>query len=233
MKVEVCFSPALINLYELKRKTVVVVDILRATSCMVAGLGSGIKRIVPVAEKEAVIPYKNQGFLTAGERNGDKIEGFDMGNSPFEFISDKCKGRSVVMTTTNGTQAIHHSKNADKILIGSFLNLSSIAQKLLSEQQDVVIHCAGWKNRYSLEDSLFAGALLDVLGNKVEIACDAALSSKTIYQAVKNHLIDFVMNSSHAKRLEKLQNHENDIIYCLSQDKFDIIPVLKGEFLEI
>jgi 2-phosphosulfolactate phosphatase len=233
MKVEVCFSPALINLYELKGKIVVVADILRATSCMVAGLGSGIKKIVPVAEKEAVTPYKNQGFLTAGERNGDKIEGFDMGNSPFEFIAPSCKGKSVVMTTTNGTQAIHHSKNADKILIGSFLNLSSIAEKLLSEQKDIIIHCAGWKNRYSLEDSLFAGALLTHLDQKVEIACDAGLSAKITYQAVQNQLVEFVMNSSHAKRLEKLQNHEKDIVYCLSQDKFEVIPSLNGEFLEV
>ncbi|MCS6834166.1 MAG: 2-phosphosulfolactate phosphatase, partial [Flammeovirgaceae bacterium] len=175
--------------------------------------------------------FKQQGFLTAGERNGEKIEGFDLGNSPFEFMAADCKDKSIVMTTTNGTQAIHRSKTAQHVFIGSFLNLSAVAEKILQlPVNGVVVHCAGWKNRFSMEDTLFAGALLEKLDTYASVECDAGLAALTLYKTVKNTLLDFVMKSSHAKRLEKLHHHlEKDIAFCLQTDVFDNVPYLKKE----
>ncbi|MCU0391417.1 MAG: 2-phosphosulfolactate phosphatase, partial [Thermoflexibacter sp.] len=126
-KIEICFSPNLLNLYNLAGKTVVIVDILRATSCMVAGLGSGVSSIVAVANLDECLALRAEGFVCAGERNGHRVEGFDLGNSPFEYMTTQVQGRKIAMTTTNGTQALVLSQSASQIVIGSFLNLSFLA----------------------------------------------------------------------------------------------------------
>lgn len=231
--VEVCYSPALIENYDLTGKVVVVVDVLRATSCMVAGLASGVEKIIPVATVEEALEGQKHGFLTAGERNGEKIAGFQMGNSPFEFMEAICKGKTIVMTTTNGTQAIQRSRSAAQIFIGSFLNLTAVVEKVFQLPiSGVVVHCAGWKNRFSMEDTLFAGAFLDKMGDRASVDCDAGLAALTLYRTVKHQLLDFVMKSSHAKRLEKLHQHlEKDIAFCLQTDVFDSVPMMSGAYL--
>ena len=116
--IDICLTPELIHQYELEDKIVVVVDILRATSCMVTGIAQGVKEIMPVSTLEECVALKGLGYFTAAERNGEKAEGFDMGNSPFEYMNDELKGEKVAVTTTNGTLAIHKSLMADEILIG-------------------------------------------------------------------------------------------------------------------
>ncbi|MEQ8573117.1 MAG: 2-phosphosulfolactate phosphatase, partial [Fulvivirga sp.] len=101
--VDVCLSPDLIHLYDVSDKVVVVVDILRATSCMTAGLANGVKSITPFENLEQCQAMKHQGYLIAGERNGQKVDGFDLGNSPFDYMDEKVKGKKVAVTTTNGT----------------------------------------------------------------------------------------------------------------------------------
>ncbi|MEH0155480.1 2-phosphosulfolactate phosphatase [Limibacter armeniacum] len=227
MRIEVCHSPELIHLFDLSGKIAVVTDILRATSCMVAGIGSGAEQIVPVAQKEEVNPYKEKGFVTAGERGGEKIEGFDIGNSPFEHMEIAQKGKSVVMTTTNGTVAITKSAvEAKQVIIGAFLNISSVVQYLKESGKDIVIVCSGWKGMFSMEDTLFAGALVDRLESVAEIVDDAALSSMSLYRAVSGDLLGYMQNASHAKRLSGLKAVK-DLEYCMTKDEFDVIPVLK------
>ncbi|MBX2841628.1 MAG: 2-phosphosulfolactate phosphatase [Flammeovirgaceae bacterium] len=232
INIEVCYSPELIHLYELEGKIVVVTDILRATSSMVAGLGSGVKSIVPVKEVVACEAYGKQGFLTAGERNGVKVPQFNFGNSPFDFMKEENRGKSIAMTTTNGTLAINKSKGAKKVVIGSFLNLKATTEFLKIAQDDVVIFCAGWKGRFSMEDTLFAGALADSLKEHANIGCDAAVGAIAIYKAHENDLLEFVLESNHAQRLGKL-NVKKDIEFCMEQNKFDVVPMLDGNFLSI
>lgn len=229
-RVEVCLSPELIPLFELKGKIVVVTDILRATTCMTTGIANGVAEIKPVATLEECSALKKDGYFTAAERNGQKVEGFDIGNSPFSYMEDRFKGAKIATTTTNGTLAITKSVEADEVVVGSFLNLSAVANHLISTSKDVVIHCAGWKGNYSLEDTLFAGALYEALQPEFESDNDATHSALTIYQAAKNKLLETVLESSHAKRLEK-HNIRKDIEFCVKHDVYNVLPILKGGVL--
>lgn len=226
--IEVCLSPDLLGLYSLKGKLVVVIDILRATSCMVSGLASGVQGVVAVATTEEVLPFKQNGYVTAGERDGSKIEGFDIGNSPFEHMAHA--GSSIVMTTTNGTKAISLSWEAEEIVIGSFLNISAVAAHLLAREQDVLLVCSGWKGRPSLEDTLFAGALLARLP-ELERTDDSSYMAEAIYAQAATDLEGYVRaRAAHVARLSKL-GIDKDITFCLTFDKFDNVPVVQEGLL--
>lgn len=229
-KLSVCFSPNLLNLYSLEGKIVVIVDILRATSSMVAGLGSGVESIVPVGTLEECRALKSEGYVCAGEREGYRVEGFDLGNSPFEYIGDAVKGKKIAMTTTNGTQALVLSKNAAKIVIGAFLNLSYLATYLKKQSHDVLIVCAGWKGKFCIEDTLFAGALAELLLDTLESNDDSTLAALTLYQSAKNNLYEYLLQSSHYKRLSHLEGGK-DVAYCIEIDKFAVVPVWNGREL--
>ena len=226
-KIDVCLSPDLIHLFDLEGKIVVVVDILRATSCMVSGMANGVKEIRPFASLEDCRMMKAQGYYIAGERGGQKVEDFDIGNSPFSYMEDYLKGEKVAVTTTNGTQAIDKSENADEIIIGAFLNISSVADYLKSKSNDVLIFCAGWKGRVNLEDTLFAGALVYMLEDDYDFADDAVLVAKSLYLDNMDHMSQLVQESSHAKRLNKFKV-QRDIKFCMTRDEFDVVPVIEG-----
>lgn len=230
--VEVCFSPSLLHLFNCTNKVVVVIDVLRATSSICTAFAHGADSIVPVATIEESLSYRDKGYLVAGERNGEKVEGFDMGNSPFSFIRDAMKGRNIAITTTNGTQAIHAAKDAKKIVIGSFLNLDVLSEWLIKQNKDILCLCSGWKNKFNLEDTLLAGAIVNKLrGNSgFNIDCDSAIASEHLYLLAKDDLFGFLENSSHRKRLKRL-NIENDIYYCLTPNTCPVIPVLEGGVL--
>lgn len=228
--IDVCLTPELLHQYELENKIVVVVDILRATSCMVSGLANGVSEIVPVATLEECKALQESGYLAAAERNGSKASGFDMGNSPFEYLDEKVKGEKVAVTTTNGTLAIHKSLAAKEILIGAFLNLNALADYLRSKEEDIIVLCAGWKGKFNLEDTLFAGALCHNLKAEFEFACDAPLAAEAMYLAARDDMMSYMENSSHAKRLAKL-NVTEDIAYCIQESIYKVIPFLSGDTL--
>lgn len=230
--IDVCLSPELIHQYDLKGKIAVVVDILRATSCMVSGLATGVATIKPLADVEVCRSLKANGYFIAGERNGSKVEGFDMGNSPFEYMEARLKGQKVAVTTTNGTLAIEKSKLADEVIIGAFLNLSAVAAYIQKAGKDVVVVCAAWKGKVNLEDSLFAGALVHKLSATHQPACDVPRMMLRLYRAESGRLFDVVKESSHARRLNKLDVFK-DIEFCVEEDRFDVVPVLKGDHLTV
>lgn len=227
-KIDICLSPNLLPLYVLENRIVVVVDVLRATSSITAGLATGVKSIFPVAEVEACRALQAQGYLAAGERDGKMVEGFSLGNSPFDYMAEQVKGQSIAMTTTNGTLAIHKSRAAKEIVIGSFLNLSAVAKYLEEQTCDVLVVCAGWKGKFNLEDTLFAGALVEKLQDSFEYECDSGLAALCLYQTAKDDLMEFMKNSSHFRRLKHL-DVVDDIAFCLSIDHFDVVPyVING-----
>jgi 2-phosphosulfolactate phosphatase len=226
-KIDVCLSPDLMHLYKTDDRTVVVVDILRATSCMTTAFAHGIQSITPFAILEECRAMKGKGYFTSGERDGKKVEGFDFGNSPFEYMSEKLKGQMIAYTTTNGTQAIAKSMDAKEIVIGSFLNLSALANHLQRGSDDILIVCAGWKGRFNLEDTLFAGALIEALQGRVALECDAPQASVHLYRLAKSNMFDFLKEASHVKRLADLSIYE-DIKFCLTIDKYDVVPILKN-----
>jgi 2-phosphosulfolactate phosphatase len=224
-KVEVCFGPELIHLFDIEGKIVVVVDIFRATSTMVAALANGVEEILPFADLEACRLMKDQGFLIGGERNGLTAPGFEMGNSPVAYLNGEYEGRKLAMTTTNGTQAIEKSRMADEILIGAFPNLQATVSYIQAQDKDVLIHCAGWKGHFNLEDSLYAGALVKSLESTHESSEDGALAMSVLFEKVGHNLKGFLSQASHAKRL---QNHgiERDIDFCLTFDLYEIVVKL-------
>ncbi|MDX5420674.1 MAG: 2-phosphosulfolactate phosphatase [Hymenobacteraceae bacterium] len=228
--IDVCYSPELLHLYDLKGKAVVAVDILRATSTMVTAFAHGVADIIPVMQLEECRTYAEKGCLTAAERDGIKAEGFDLGNSPFGYINGDVKGRTIAITTTNGTKAIRMSEAAEEIVVGSFLNLQAVADHLEELQLDVIVVCAGWKGKFNLEDTLFAGALVERLKGKFSSENDATLASLYLYQAAKSDLVSFLRQSSHVRRLENLEIHK-DIEFCLQHDVYQVLPVWKQDRL--
>jgi 2-phosphosulfolactate phosphatase len=229
--ISVCLSPELTQLYDLSDKTVVVVDILRATSCMTTAFAHGVAAIKPIANLEECRALSSRGYITSGERNGEKVEGFDKGNSPFEYMGADIKGKKIAFTTTNGTQAIEKAKGARELLVGSFLNLESVVNYVKASANSVVIICAGWKGRVNLEDSLFAGAVVDALKSEFEIPDDAELMAHQLYIEAKSDMVKFLSRSSHVKRLNRLNIHK-DIEFCLTPNQYNVLPKLvNGELI--
>lgn len=230
--IDVCLSPDLMHLFDVRDKTVVVIDILRATSCMTTAFAYGIDSITPFAKLEDCMAMKAKGYFTAGERDGKKVEGFDLGNSPFEYMDEKLKGKKIAFTTTNGTQAIAKAIEAKEIIIGSFLNLSAVSNHLLQGSNNVLLVCAGWKGKVNLEDTLFAGAVVDKVKGHIEPDCDAPLAAQHLYSIAKKDMVGFLSNASHVKRLARLNIHK-DIEFCMTPDQYGVVPILNEGLLKV
>lgn len=232
MNIEVCYTPQAYNLFHKDESIVVVIDIFRATSAIVTAFYNGVSKMIPVATVDEAKEYQKNGYMAAAERDGEVIEGFELGNSPFGYMNNKVKGKTIAISTTNGTQAIEASRKASKILVGSFLNLDVLCEYLSAQKKDVILVCAGWKNKFNLEDTIFAGAIVQKLTTEsgFEITCDSAIASKHLYNTAKADLYDFLSNSSHRNRLAKL-DLERDIKYCLTPNQCPVIPVMEGKYL--
>lgn len=232
MNIEVCYTPQAYHLFHKDEAIVVVIDIFRATSAIVTAFYNGVSKMIPVATVEEAKEYQANGFMAAAERNGEMIEGFELGNSPFGYMNNKVKGKTIAISTTNGTQAIEASRKSSKIVVGSFLNLDVLCEYLASQKRDVILLCAGWKNKFNLEDTLFAGAVADKLISEsgYDTVCDSAIASRHLYNLAKDDLFTFLGNSSHRNRLAKF-DLERDIQYCLTLNQCPVIPVMEGKYL--
>jgi 2-phosphosulfolactate phosphatase len=230
--IDVCFTPALFHLYDPHESIVVVIDVLRATSSICVAFKHGVNSIIPVAELDEALEYKKQGFLVAVERQGSKLDGFDFGNSPYDFMNPELTGKDVVLTTTNGTHAINTAKESYKLVVGSFLNLDILCRWLSAQNRNVIALCSGWKNSFNLEDTLLAGALVYRLREMFAFSYgrDACIAAEYLYLLAKKDPFKFLKESSHRLRLEKL-GIEKDIEYCLTPDTAPVIPVLDGKRL--
>ncbi len=231
--IEVCLTPDLIAQHDLSGKIVVVTDIFRATSCMVSGLANGVASITPVMTVEECQQLQTQGYLAGGERHAQQIEGFELDNSPFSYMTEQVKAKKIAMTTTNGTLSINKAKpTAKAVWVGAFLNLSTVAKALAKEDTDVVVICAGWKGRPGLEDVLFAGALVGKLSSSHQIADDSALMAARLYNDAEADLLGYVQEASHLKRLKNLSSG-TDIPHCMQIDLYDILAVIDGDELVV
>ncbi len=228
MKIDACFSPYLYPVYKGDDTVVVIIDILRATSAICAAFEHGVDKIIPVATVDEARAYKDKGFLVGAERNGMPLDGFDFGNSPFHYMGDHVKGKTIVLTTTNGTQAIEAAKDAYKVVIGSFLNIDALCTWLLNENKNILLLCSGWKNKFNLEDAVFAGAVTDAISNTTDKynLGDACLALKYLYQMAKKNPNTFLSHSSHKERLAAL-NLKEDVRYCLTPNQTKVIPIYR------
>ncbi|KLU60488.1 putative 2-phosphosulfolactate phosphatase [Peptococcaceae bacterium CEB3] len=236
IKVEVLPSAGSAILPYLEDKLVVVIDVLRATSTMVTALANGCQAIVPVLTAEEAVEkrWALPGSLLGGERRSLRMEGFDLGNSPFDYVPEKVGGKRVIMTTTNGTRAIRAAVGAKHVWMASFLNLQSVAQAIghkMEEEPDlegIVIFCAGTEGRFDLPDTFCAGLLIQELGPQAELN-DLGQAARTLYGAAEGHLLDAIRGSEHGRRLVSL-GFEQDVIYCVTSNILPIVPAfVEGE----
>lgn len=233
-KIEVCLSPELIHLYDSRGKIVIIVDIFRASSTIVAALANGVSSITPFKDLNACKAMQEKGFIIAGERDGKQAKGFDLGNSPLAYLKGIYKEKELAITTTNGTNAIDTiGEEASQVLIGAFINLNATVSYLKNTKEDLLIYCAGWKGKFNLEDSLYAGALADSLDSYYVTECDSTLAFRTLYQTQRKNLKDFISNASHTKRLQN-QDIEKDIDFCLSLDLYNAVALVeKGKIIAL
>jgi 2-phosphosulfolactate phosphatase len=229
--VEVCFTPAMLKtIAGREEQNVVVVDILRATTAICIAFGYGVNSVIPAESEEQAREMKDKGWLVAGEKDGIRLSYADFGNSPLEFRNLSIRGKDIVFCTTNGTRAIHLGKEQGKVLIASFVNLEAVCGFLNRDQKDVIILCAGWKNEFSLEDAIFAGAMADLLINAYGFlpGTDSTIASITLWDHSASDLMKTVSRSSHYLRLLGIENRKG-LKYCLYPEKFHVVPVLEGD----
>lgn len=233
--VEVCITPDKYGKYREYNEIVVVIDVLRATSAICTAFDNGVERIIPVSKIEKALEYKEKGYIVAAERNGEIVAGFDRGNSPFGFMDDEVKGKTIVLTTTNGTRTINIAKkDAGTVVIGSLLNLDVLSEWLIEQDKDVLLLCSGWRDKLNLEDTICAGAIAEKLldSMKFQSVEDSTIMAKYLYQSASNNYLGFLKASSHRRRLQKL-NMNADIKFCLTPNQSKSIPILRGKALEL
>jgi 2-phosphosulfolactate phosphatase len=234
--IEVSFTPENFQVYNTSDSIVVVNDIFRATSAMCTAFENGAKSMIPVDTIEKARELQQKGYLAGAERDAEKVAGFDFGNSPYDYMGDHIKGKTLVLTTTNGTRAIEMAKGvSEMVVIGSFLNISALSKWLVKQNKNVVILCSGWKGRVNLEDSLFAGALSKELVQDGTYSLehdveDSALIAMHLFEMAQKDPDKLLNVSSHRRRFAKL-NLKEDIRFCLTLNTTTKIPILIGDEL--
>jgi 2-phosphosulfolactate phosphatase len=222
------FSPVLLNLYDISQSIVVIIDVLRATSTIATALYNGATAVIPVDSVSRCIEIGKQvDGITAGERDGKIAEGLEYGNSPFEYPRSFIEGKTLVLTTTNGTKLLHLAldNGARQVVTGSFPNLDAVCNYLLAQNLPVVLACAAWKDRVNIEDMLFAGAMVNRIKEHFDINCDSSQVSETLYSKAKDDLYMF-MQAKNASHFLRLSNYglEKDIRYCLTPNTAPVLP---------
>ena len=232
--VEVCFSPALFqDILTTGDFIVVLVDILRATTTICAAVGNGVEAIIPVATHDEARRLKSEGYLVASEKDGVQLDWADFGNSALSFTSDAIGGKTLVYCTTNGTRALHMAKNASSIVIGAFINVSAVTGWLAAQHKNVVVLCSGWKNKFCLEDTLFAGALTQRLleTGLFQTECDSAHASMDLWNLAAGDVLGYIEKAAQRHRLKKL-GLDDVIPYSFACDQVEVVPVFDGKLIK-
>lgn len=229
---ETCFSPALYEAEGHENSIVVIIDVLRATSAICTAFENGAASIIPVAEIHEAKAYKSQGYLVAAERDGYVLDFADFGNSPFNFTRKKVEGKTIVYSTTNGTGIINMASSAGTIIIGSFLNISALSAYIIDQEKDVVLFCAGWKNRFNLEDTICAGAIAErlMITSQYSTICDSTLAAIDLWTLAKKDLPGYIKKVAQNTRLHD-KGLDDCIGFCLTPDFTEKIPVINNGIL--
>ena len=236
---ETLFIPEEIKNTELADKLVIVIDVLRASSTIVTALANGCNGFIPILSPEQVREkaqqFEKEGILLGGEREGKKIEGFDLGNSPREYKKKVVKDKTIIFSTTNGVKTLEMAKDARKIIIGSFLNLQAVCNYCTNYQGDILIICAGREGRFSLEDTACAGMIIhslkDVFPSTFQES-DACLTAWVLYKKFGNNIWEILRKSQHGRYLESIGLSE-DLKFCSQLDFYHIVPILRDGIISI
>ncbi|MDO9511079.1 MAG: 2-phosphosulfolactate phosphatase [Bacteroidales bacterium] len=230
LSLEVFFSPVLFPYSTFDpNRNIVVIDIYRATTAICAAFMAGAERIIPVSDLKIAEKMRSDSLLLAAEREGKKLPFADYGNSAHGFFSMNLKGKSLIYSTTNGTVAMEKAQTAGKVVLGGFCNLQALTKYLVQQECNTSLLCSGWKNAFSMEDSLFAGALAQSLirAGHFQTQDDSCVAAMALYDSAKDDLSAYLRQASHYKRLEAL-NMLDDLGFCLQTDTCPIVPVMAG-----
>ena len=235
-KLTTILSPLLVDCYDLSNSIAVVIDVFRATTTIITALHNNALRVIPVDTIEKTISIGNTtNGITAGEREGKIIPGLKFGNSSVEFTKEVVENKTLVMTTTNGTKLI--SKLTEKanieIIAGAFINLSAVCDYLLNQDKSVFLICAGWKGMVNLEDSVFAGAIVDKIEKKFITTCDSSLIAKELYHKHKKDIPRLLSQATQWNKLSSYgESFQNDLRYASQIDIIHIVPIyINGELI--
>jgi len=238
-KLETLFIPEEIKNTELAGKLVVIIDVLRASSTIVTALVNGCRGFVPILSpgqaKKKAQQFEKEKVLLGGEREGTKIEGFDLGNSPREYKREAVKDKTIIFSTTNGVKTLEMIKGAYRIIIGSFLNLQAVCNYCTNYKGDILIICAGKEGRFSLEDTACAGMIINSLRDVFPVACrevDANLTAQLLYKKFGNNILEILRKSQHGRYLESIGLGE-DLKFCSQLNFFHIVPIFRDGIIFI
>lgn len=223
-------SPRVLDLYDVTNSIVVIIDVFRATSTIATALYNGASKVIPVDSVAKCIELgKITEGITAGERDGKVVEGLQHGNSPAEYPREFIEGQTLVLTTTNGTRLLHMAleRGASEVITGSFPNLSAVCDHLVKENKNVILGCSAWKDKFNLEDTLFAGAVIHRIQEHFTIHCDSSLMAENMYNLHKGDMYQFIRKTTHWHRLAAF-GLEKDLEYCVTPDIANVLPVYKN-----
>lgn len=230
---EICLTPAIFNRFENREAIVVIIDVLRASSAICTAFSNGAVTIIPVAEIEEAKEYKNKGYLVAAERDGFVLDFADFGNSPFNFTRDRVEGKTIVYSTTNGTRIIDLASSSYMTVIGTFINISVLTKWLVDQDRDVILFCAGWKDKVNLEDTVCAGAIAKILleSSLFTTICDSVHAATDIWNLAATDPMSYIRKAAQYSRLKE-KGLDDCIEYCMTFDLTGSIPVLQNSLLK-
>jgi 2-phosphosulfolactate phosphatase len=230
---EVCFSPVIFNCFENAAAIVVIIDVLRASSAICTAFSNGASTIIPVADFIEAKEYKSKGYLVAAERDGFVLDFADFGNSPFNFTRQKVEGKTIVYSTTNGTRIIDIASSSYLTVIGTFINFSSLTEWLIKQDRDVILFCAGWKDKFNLEDTICAGAIAEKLleSSSFTTICDSVQAATDLWRLARHHPLLYIEKAAQRSRLRD-KGLDDCIEYCMTFDLTQSIPVIKNGVLK-
>ncbi len=233
MRIDIQFLPSPPNPNLLSDRVVVVIDVLRATSVTVQAMSQGASEIIPLATVEEAFRMAKafpRGFvLLGGERESKEIPGFDLGNSPREYVAERVEGKKIILTTTNGTKAFHAVSSGREILAGSFLNIGAVARRCVESERDLFIFPSGDQGNFSLEDTLCGGMLIDLILRREKeevVLTDASYCAQILFQRFKDNLVEAFHLSHHGKELIH-RSFEEDLAYCAQIDMTPLVPIFR------
>jgi 2-phosphosulfolactate phosphatase len=227
MEVRLYFTPAGLTDEDLFGRTVVVIDVLRACTVICAAFAAGCREVIPVnsiGDGSTLLGNLDRDVvLLAGERDGYRVEGFDLGNSPLEFTEDVVSKKTIILASTNGSKAMVLGSSGKSMLAASFVNVSAAVDKVAYLDEDTAIVCSGKKSRFSLEDAVCGGMIISRLGNRVEVANDAAIVAKTLYETHKDDIVSLLRTCDHGRYLSSI-GFADDIDFAARIDTIGVLP---------
>jgi 2-phosphosulfolactate phosphatase len=239
MRIDLRFTPHQTDELSLRDKTVVVVDVLRASTSITSALHNGAKEIIPVTTVERAVKISGSLFgeyvLRGGERNGKMIEGFNLGNSPADYTEEKVKGKAIIFSSTNGSLAIDKARYAREMIVAGFVNMSSVVALLKELKQDFTIVCAGNNGMFSLEDSVCAGMVVNKLsaeGDQEIDLSDAAAAAALLYKGHGRNIKKMMKNSEYGRYLTEI-GFADDLPLCAAVDDVLVVPRLVGNVIKL